>query len=80
MLVLSVRIPNKTPMVKDRVSAKFDILAYKMNGGSLSKTDLQKQFDFRKIEEHLDDKSYLKICDFDEHFENWENDWTNKWV
>jgi hypothetical protein len=34
--------------------------------------------DFELIEKAVYDKSYLLICDFDDHFENIDNDWMNK--
>jgi hypothetical protein len=34
--------------------------------------------DFELIEAAVYDKSYLEICDFDDHFENIDNDWTNR--
>jgi len=33
--------------------------------------------DFRSIQPLIVDRSYLKICDFDDHFDNVENDWLN---
>ena len=50
-----------------------------MSGGNLVKADIGATADYKKlVEEKVSDKSYLNICDFDDHFENVENDWTNK--
>ena len=32
------------------------------------------------VEQEVKNKSYLTICDFDEHFDNPDNDWTNKQI
>jgi hypothetical protein len=33
--------------------------------------------DHRIIQANIVDRSYLKICDFDDHLDNVENDWLN---
>lgn len=34
--------------------------------------------DYQLIAEFVMDKTYLQICDFDDHLENVNNDWRNK--
>ena len=35
------------------------------------------QPDYKFVSEYVNDRSYLEVCDFDDHFENVSNDWTN---
>ena len=45
-------------------------------GLSLTKRDIEGP-DYRGVAKYIEDKSYLGLCDFDDHFENVENDWRN---
>lgn len=55
---------------------------YAMTSGGPQSTTLNKQQiegpDYKTIQPYIDDKSYLNIVDFDDHFENVENDWLNR--
>jgi len=33
--------------------------------------------DYKAVQPRILDRSYLKLCDFDDHLENVENDWLN---
>ena len=45
---------------------------------SLTLTKMQVEGpDYKLVARHIYDKSYLKIVDFDDHFENVDNDWRN---
>ncbi len=50
------------------------------SGGPQSFTLIRQQIDgpdYRTVSKHIDDKSYLQLYDFDDHFENVNNDWRN---
>ena len=49
-------------------------------GGSLSKVELATGSIIDILEGDVKSKAYLNICDFDDHFDNAENDWSNKHI
>ena len=44
--------------------------------GQTVKQDIEEP-DYKLVANHIADKSYLTVCDFDDHFENCDNDWRN---
>jgi len=80
--IFSIKVATVVdPVHRDRQSQKFETELHSMSSGGPTSTLLTKQtvsaLDFRVIQPHIVDRSYLKICDFDDHFENVENDWLN---
>jgi Uncharacterised protein family (UPF0172) len=69
------------PAHRERQSQRFDTELHSMSSGGPTSTLLTKQtvtsLDYKVLQPHIVDRSYLKICDFDDHLENVENDWLN---
>ena len=57
---------------------KIEIEGFTLNSNSLLVKTEVNDADFELIESAVYDKSYLEICDFDDHFENISNDWMNR--
>ncbi|CDW80082.1 UNKNOWN [Stylonychia lemnae] len=57
---------------------KMQIEGFSLNqNGSPTKCEMN-EIEFQIIEPYYDDKRYLQLCDFDDHFENINNDWLNR--
>lgn len=64
---------------RDSTYMKLEVELYGMSlvGVSIKKQEISGP-DYRSVQKYIEDKSYLSICDFDDHFEDVDNDWTNR--
>lgn len=77
--IMSLASVNKRdPKDQDSSYMKIEVELNTMaqQGFSLTKRDVEGP-DYRRVARYIEDKSYLGLCDFDDHFENVENDWRN---
>ena len=63
---------------RDAAYMKLEVELHTMGqtGMSLTKREIESP-DYRTIAKYIEDKSYLNVCDFDDHLDNVENDWRN---
>jgi len=65
-----LKVESEEELEKKDLKSPLRIEVYRFEGQALKKAELVKEFKFASVDPSIKSKDYLKVHDFDDHFDN----------